>query len=270
MRPLLTMLAILSSVLSFAQDRNIIGTYKDFKDLLGQHQISVTFNPDSTFQYQAHGSPVFYFDHFGESFSEKGKWTMVGDTIILNPQLERKTFVESEVLEQANPADTGLMLTFNHINRWIDPQGNVVRTDTDQIWRLDYAFNERKKKNTRRVSPHRTVRCAFAGYIPKEIITQDRSIVVEKPQEPIRLIYIGCYEQQGTKAFPIKNPASTRLTFNVYSNRYQDGLLRQVKWLAKENGSLLYLKQKSNGKFRKGLLWAGPQDNILKKQKVNS
>ncbi|MBN9384181.1 MAG: hypothetical protein J0H74_25745 [Chitinophagaceae bacterium] len=270
MRPLLTITATLLSILVFAQDRSIIGTYKDFKGLLDQHQISVTFNQDSTFQYWAKEHPVFYYDHFGETFSENGKWTMIGDTIVLNPQLEKRTFVESEVLEQENPADTGLTLTFNHINRWIDPGGNVVRTDTVQIWRLDYAFNERKKKNTRRVSPHRTVRCTFAGYIPKEIITQDRTIVVEKPREPIRSIYVGCYEQQGTKAFPIRNPASTRLTFNVYSNHYQDGLFRHVKWLAKSDGSLLYLKQKSNGKFRKGLHWSGPQDNILKKQRVNS
>jgi len=270
MGPLLTMLATLFSALVFAQDRNIIGTYKDFKDLPGQHQISVTFNPDSTFQYSAREYPVFYYGHFGENFSEKGKWTMAGDTIILNPLLEKKTFIETEVLEQGNPGDTRLTLTFNHINRYFDAQGNIVRIDTAQIRQLDYAFNDFKKRHRRRVSNSRSSRCTFAGYIPQEIITNERTIVVEKPQEPVRVVYFGCYEQLGTKPFTIKTAAPSRLTFNVYSNYYQDGMFRQVRWLTKADGSLLYLKQKSNGKFRKGLHWSGPQDNILKRQHANS
>jgi hypothetical protein len=227
----------------------------------------VTFNSDSTFQYLAHGYPVFYYGRFGENFSEKGKWTMVGDTIILNPRLEKKTFIETEVLEQESPGDTGLTLTFNHINRYFDSGGNIVRTDTAQIQQLDYAFNDFRKKHRRRVASSRSSRCTFAGYIPKETITSERTIVVEKPKEPVRIVYFGCYEQLGTKPFTIKTAAPSRLTFNVYSNYYQDGVFRQVRWLTKADGSLLYLKQRSNGRFRRGLHWAGPQDNILKRQK---
>lgn len=266
MRPLFFLLSMLFSTLTFAQSRNIVGT---FKDASGTSNFMVTFKSDSTFQYTAGEHPAFFFDHWGETFSESGKWTMIGDTIILNPQLEKKAFIKSELLEQEDPSDTGLVLTFNHINRYIDSQGNVVRTDTTQVRQLDYAFNDFKKGHRRRVTPHRSSRCTFAGYIPQETITKSRTIAISKPSQPINVMYVGCYEQQAMKAFTIKNPASTRLTFNVYSDYYQDGLLRQVRFLAKDE-NVLYIRQKPNGKFQKGHRLVGYQDYMLKRKKGNS
>ncbi len=74
---------------------------------------------------------------------------MIGDTIVLNPQLEKRTFVESEVLEQENPADTGLTLYLQPYQPMDRPGGNVVRTDTVQIWRLDSQPSMKGRKRTR-------------------------------------------------------------------------------------------------------------------------
>jgi hypothetical protein len=221
----------------------------------------VTFNADSTFEYISTEHPTFYR---WENFSEKGKWIVSADTIVLNPQLESKPFVESNFQEQQTREDSDLLLTFNHIKKHFDNKGNLISVDTVQIEQLDYSFNDFRKKKRTRVTQHRSSRCTFAGYIPKEIITTNRTISVKRPVEKLNSVFIGCWELQGTKEFIIKNPDANHLTLNVYSNYYLDGQIRQKKFLIK-NDKVLYTQQKANGRFEK--------DNIstsLKKQKGSS
>ncbi len=250
-----------NSVAAFSQSPHIAGTFTNIPD-----GVQVTFNNDSTFQYVADMiSPIFYR---WEKLSEKGRWIIKGDTIILNPGLTKKIYVESDFKEEKIEGDTNLSITFNHIKRYFDADGNIVSTDTLQIERLDYAFNEKTKKNLVRVSPHKMVRCTFAGYIPKEIITTDRTISVHKPAATINNIFIGCYELQGTKQFVVKDPGSNHFTLNVYSNYYLDGQIRQMKFLIR-NENVLYTKQKGNGEFEKDNTWTNT-DTKLKKQKNGS
>lgn len=225
----------------------------------------ITFHPDSTFDYftdQDH--PVF---SRWENLSERGRWTLSGDTVILNSHLQKKPAVEAELLESSSSDDTTLRLTFHHIKRYYDREGNLTKADTLQIDRLDFAFNEWKKKRLRRVTPHRTVRCAFAGYIPPEIITSDNTITMRRPEEGLRSIFIGCYELQGVKEYLIKNPLTDHLTFHVYSNYYEDGQIRQLKFLLYKNKAL-YTRQKPNGRFYKDDLPG--RGSTLKKQRGGS
>ena len=206
--------------------------------------------------------PTFYR---WENFSEKGKWSVSGDTIVLNPQLTKKIFIESDFSEKEDTGRSNLLLTLNHIKRYFDSNGDIVKSDTLQIERLDFWFNEFKKKKLTRVAPLQTTRCVFAGYIPKEIITPDRTTSIQKPSENIKSIFIGCYELQGTKEFVIKNKNANHLTLNVYSNYYGDGQIRQVKFLMK-NKNVLYTKQKKSGQFEKDSIWS-ESDAKLKRQK---
>jgi hypothetical protein len=259
MRHFLIFISLLCGTICFGQTKKVVGT---FGNGIAMPKLVVTFNADSTFEYASTEHPTFYR---WEGFSEKGKWKVSADTIILNPQLATKPFVQSEFQEQEISGDTGFVLTFNHIKRYFDNNENLIKTDTAQIDRLDYAFNELKKKKLTRVAEHRTTRCAFAGYIPKEIITTSQTISVPKPTHELKSIFIGCYELQGTKEFIIKNPNSNHLTLNVYSNYYQDGQIRQMKFLIK-NENVLYTRQKPNGEFAKDNIWIGP-DTKLKRQK---
>jgi hypothetical protein len=120
------------------------------------------------------------------------------------------------------------------------------------------------KKQTR-VAPNRTTRCTFAGYIPKEIITTDRTISVKRPSERLSTIFIGCYELQGSKEFVIKDPYTNHLVFNVYSNYYLEGELRQVRFLIK-NEKVLYTKQKKNGEFEKDNIWSGTAAKLIRQK----
>ena len=259
MRHFIFIVSVLIPGLSFGQMQKVIGIYNSLLP-----RLQVKFNQDSTFEYTTKEQhPTFYR---WEDFYEKGKWAISGDTVILNPGLQKKIFVESNFTEQQEDKENGnLLLTFNHIKRWFGADGNIVKTDTLQIDQLDYSFNKLKKKNRTRVSPHRSSRCAFAGYIPKEIITTNRTIAVQRPAQTINSIFIGCYELQGTKEFILKNKNSNHLTLNVYSNYYQDGQIRQMKFLVK-NEKFLYTRQKANGKFEKDNIWTGTE-NKLKKQK---
>lgn len=250
MKPLLLLTALFSVTIGTAQTKNIAGTYNREGFLF--ENTMIVFRADSTFEYSSTTHPVFFLDR--DHFHEKGKWTISGDTIILNPQIAPKPAIEIDLKEEAVAGDTALTLTFNHVKRYFDGSDNPVIFDTVQIDRLDFAFNEWKKKNRIRVSEHGTVRCAFAGYIPKEIITEERTIVVPRPSAELKSIYVGCYEAQQTKELPIRNPRSTRLTYTVYSNYYLNtGTFRQAKMLIK-NKNVLYTRQKPNGKFYKDFL----------------
>jgi len=247
MRHLIITISTFFPTLSFGQVQNIIGTYSSIIP-----KVEVKFNSDSTFEYTTNEQhPTFYR---WEPFSEKGHWTVSGDTIILNPQLSKRLFVESDFKEGEVKGDTMILLTVHHIKRYFDINGNITNADTVQIDRLDYCFNELKKKKLTRVTPRPTVKCAFAGYIPKEIITTNHTISIQRPTENIKSIFIGCYELQGMKEFIINDPNSNRFTFNVYSNYYQDGQLRQMKFLIK-NQKVLYTRQKGNGDFEKDNFW---------------
>ena len=247
MRHSIIIISFFLTTLSYGQVQKVVGTYGNVMP-----RIQVTFNSDSTFEYVTKEQhPTFYR---WEDFSEKGKWTLSGDTIILNPNLTKKLFVESDFKEQQILGDTNLLLTFNHIKRYFDANGNIIKTDTFQVDRLDYSFNELKKKKLTRVARHSTTQCAFAGYIPKEVITANRTISILRPAGNVNSIFIGCYELQGTKEFTITNPNSNHLTHNVYSNYYQDGQIRQMKFLRK-NEKVLYTRQKENGEFEKDNIW---------------
>lgn len=241
------------------------GSEGTFTSIMGD--VSVTFFPDSVFSYVSSGPhPTFYR---WEDFSEKGTWSTRGDTILINPHLPGKEFVETEFIEGSPGYDsTLLLLTFNHIRRYFDHHDQLYRADTQQIQRLDYAFNTFDRNNLTRVAPNRTTRCFFAGFIPKEVITAQQTISVKKPAEKISSIFIGCYELQGTRKFIISDPFAGHLILNVYSNYYLNGQLRQLKFL-RRGKNLLYTRQKENGRFMKDG-FAVPGDAILRRARSNS
>ena len=239
MRNALFFLSLLTSTLVQAQKKTPVGRFS--QTMFPEKYL--TLSSDSTFQYISETHPLFFLE---QGFSEEGKWTVAGDTIILNPHLPVLKLVETDFKEEAT-ADSTIMLTFYHVKRYHDHAGNFLRADTFQLHQLDFAFNQLKKKRLKRIAPMPSVRCAFAGYIPKEIITDNISIFVERPAEGLKSIFVGSYELQGFKEFPILNANSNKLTLTVFSNYYQDKQLRQKRILLKRNH--LYLTQKPNGKF---------------------
>lgn len=244
-----------------AQSRSIAGCFASGPEL---QACKLVLHDDSTFSYSAPEYPMFYRL---EKFEENGHWMMVGDTVVLNSQLALKPFVESELKEEKISSDS-VILTFHHIKRFIDAWGNIVREDTAHINRLDFSFNNQAKKSRRRVAENRTVRCTFAGYIPEEIITNQTTIALAKPLDKIECIYFGCWELQGMKKFIVADSASNHYTFNVYSNYYLDGQLRQVKFLIK-NENVLYTKRNSKGAFLKDNAWYGAAPGRLVRQGDN-
>jgi len=243
---------------ALAQGRGIAGSFATGPT---PELCKLILHDDSTFSYSALEYPMFYRL---EKFEERGRWILSGDTVVLNPQLVLKPFVESELKEEKVNSDS-VVLTFHHIKRFIDAMGNIVRADTEHINRLDFSFNNQAKKSRRRVATDRTVRCSFAGYIPDEIITGQTSIALSRPVDKIECIYFGCWELQGMKKFVVADSSSNHYTFNVYSNYYLDCQLRQTKFLVK-NENVLYTKRNSKGVFLKDNPWSGAAPSRLIRQ----
>lgn len=244
-QPITVTAFLFAALIAQAQHPDAAGTYTNRGVV---NKMAVTLRADSTFEYKSDLHPTFFSG--SEGFSETGRWRMHSDTVILNPQLAVKPFVEYDLQETGSGEDTAIQLRFYHVKRLFDGAGNVVKSDTLHIHRLDYAWNEWKKKQRVRVASSPTVRCAWAGYIPPETITDSNTITLKKPADTLKSIFIGCYELQGVKEFPVHNPGAGRLTLIVYSNYYSDGQLRQKKFLLK-NEKVLYTYQKANGRFDK-------------------
>ncbi|SEQ08028.1 hypothetical protein [Flavobacterium urocaniciphilum] len=226
---------------NFAQ-KNPIGTFQN-------ELIEVTFKNDKSFEYKN----KFFLNPAGNKmdsvYFEKGTWKISNDTITLNPQLEKKNFGNDELVESTTSKSNKLSLKFNIIRKYFDANNNNLSIDTLQIESLDFAINKKSKKNISRITQKPTTRCAFAGYIPKELVTNERSFEMEKPTEKISRIYIGCYELGEMKEYEIKNQNSNSFTLNIYQNIYEDGMIRNVKYLMATDNIIL-IKEKTNGKFK--------------------
>jgi hypothetical protein len=257
MRSFLCCLALFTSCGLLAQQRQIKGTYAS--TISG---VELNISSNSSFTYESKfDNPNFY--RF-EPIAESGRYSISGDTLILNPELQPKPFVETYFKENRTSNDS-LRLTFNHIRRYFDREGKVVREDTSQAMMLDFAINEWKRTTRRRVSSMRQVRCTFAGFIPQEIITSSRSINIARPAGGIQKVFIGCFEMQGTHEFAVTDAQANDFTLDMYSNYYEDGQIRQMKMLIK-NDNCIYSHQRKDGSFEKNTVWNNT-DAILKKQK---
>lgn len=249
---LILIIAVLLSNNSFAQKRySPVGVWGD--DIL-------TVYADSSFEMTGR-HPEFATEN---EFYEKGIWIVKDDTLILNPHLTPKEYIQHDFSESQVGKDTNVLLTLNHIKRTISKSGEVTARDTVLVERADYWFNDFKKSKLRRIAVRPKPMCAFAGYIPPETITAEHTTVVERPTDSMQTIHIGCWELRGTKEFIIHNPESNRLTLNIYSNSYNDGMIRSKKILVKNKNTLL-TKRNKKGKFRVDI-WTNNY-SMLKRQK---
>lgn len=210
--------------------------------------LKLTFNSDSTFSYWSNIGP---YARSTSIFKEKGHWTAKGDTIILNPALEKKLLSGYQFAEQAqHPMKDSIWLTVERITNYYDRDGRLMSADTGRVSQFDLAINKNSRQNRHLVSGRPNARCAFAGYIPKEIITDARTVLVPKPAGRLEKLFVACAEFGGTREFLISNAQADQLTLQIFDNRYQDGQLRQVKYLVK-NEDAIFIKQKADGKFQR-------------------
>ena len=240
-------ITLVLSYFSFAQ-KSPIGIFEN-------EQIIVKFNEDKTFNYTNKYNLNPAGHKMDSIYREKGNWEMVNDTIKLNSNLEKKSYVSDELVEDRIANTDKIFFKFNIIRKYFDRNDKVRKIDTLQINRLDFAINTNSKKNLSRITQKPTTRCALAGYIPKELITSERSFEFEKPSDKISKIFIGCYELGKMKEYIIKNSDSNSFTFNIYQNIYDDGMIRNIKYLLATKNIIL-IEEKVNGKFKIGGMYS--------------
>lgn len=243
MKKIILLLICLINILITAQNKNPIGTFEN-------STFEITFRNDKTFEYRSKYLSDPIGNHTQTTYIENGKWSIDSDTIRLNAQLDSKSFGSHELLESVKGNPNKIYFKFNLIKQYFDEKDNIISRDTLQIERLDLAINNNDKSNRSRITQSHTTRCAFAGYIPNELITNERSFEFERNTPTIQKLYIGSYELGETREFIIKNPASNSFILNIYQNIYKTGMIRNIKYLMYNKNTIL-IKQKPNGKFRR-------------------
>ncbi|HCC94727.1 MAG TPA: hypothetical protein DEQ26_10445 [Flavobacteriaceae bacterium] len=230
-------------LISFGQNKNPVGEFEN-------NQFKIKFNDDNTFNYTS----KYFQDPIGNNFQDKyiesGKWILRGDTIILNQDLTERSYGHYDLIEDEIGEKGKVYFRFNLIKTKYNENDEILSIDTLQIEKLDLAINNNDKKNRLRISNYPTTRCAFAGYIPKELITDKRVFEFEKKDNLIHKIYIGSYELKKTEEFIIKNPNSNSFVLNVYQNIYENAMIRNKKYLMLNKNTIL-IEQKPNGKYKK-------------------
>lgn len=223
-----------------AQTKSITGYYGN----RGYYQlgVSIQFKEDSTFIFTSGVHPIFYTDL--DIFREEGKWSISGDTVILNPQASPETNTDIDLQEEEVAGDECITVTFKHVKRYFDSTGKLYLSDTVHIDDLAFALNGRRITRVATHCPHRNI--PFRIHLTKEMLTKDDTVAVSRPKKELNCIYIGCYEAQQTNRFLIRNPKSTRFSYTVYSNYHRMPTLRQQKLLIKNNKTLCF-KQPLNG-----------------------
>lgn len=247
MKNLGVILSIVFNMLIFGQNKSPIGDFENIK-------FEIKFNSDSTFVYKSKNFEDPIGNFYDDYYTEDGQWISKGDTIILNPNLEKKNYGYYEFLEAEKENKQKVYFKFNIIRKNFGEDDNLVSIDTLQIKQLDFAINSNDKKNRSRITQHPTTRCFFAGFIPKELITNERSFEFKKSENFINKIYIGSYEMKKTEEFTIKNTNSNSFVLNIYQNIYKNSMIRNKKYLML-NKNIILIEQKENGKFKKDGLY---------------
>jgi len=226
MKLYLTIPALFSITIGLAQTKQVAGTYI-YKEP-GFCETKITFKEDSTFEFYSQIHPTFGI--LSDCY-QYGTWTILGKYIILNPQLTPTPAYQSDFLEEEIPGDTGLTLTFNDVTRYFDVEENLVKSDTERFFNLEFAFNKWNRKTITHVSDN--VDRIFLN----NISTKERTIVVPRPAEGLTSYFIDSYALMKIEEFIIRNPKSNHLTYSVFANhRAQE--LRQKKILIRNDHTL--------------------------------
>mgnify|MGYP000920873779 CR=1 FL=1 len=217
--------------------KSIFGTY-------GKYSTRLTLNPDSTFELI--GTDLV-FPYTFEIDTNKGEWTVHGDTVTLNPHLEKRfpriTVLEKSILKNN---DSISVKTSYYLENY--EKNNIAGRSPFNFELLSIYINKRKNyRNIVHVPQYR--HCMFSPSIKKQIVI-DSTRTFNFPRQEVLKLGVYSYGFEKPIEIDINNRHANHFEITVIQPVDKERMPRSKKVIVKGKKAYYY---EFNGKISTGI-----------------
>jgi len=246
---LLSALLYFSLVFSvFAQkaSKPIFGTY-------GEYSTRLTLNLDSTFEL-IEADPIFPYTF--ESYTNRGDWEVKGDTVILNPHLEKRLPRVSVREKSVQKDNDSISVTINYYLETYEK--NEMSSRTPFYFELLSIYINKKKNYRNIVHVPQYRHCMFSSRLRKQIVI-DSTKTFNFPRQDV--YKLGVYSYGFEKAIEIKvnNTQANHYEITVIQPVDKERMPRSKKVIIKRRQAYYY---EWNGKISSGIFSLSPFERL--------
>lgn len=224
----------------------IFGTY-------GEYSTRLTLNRDSTFELI--GTDLV-FPYTFEIDTNKGEWTVQGDTVILNPQLGKR-FPRITVLEKSTKKNNdSISVTISYYLETYE-KNKIANRSPFNFELLSIYINKRKNyRNIVHVPKYR--RCMFSSSIKRQIVI-DSTKTFNFPRQEVFKLGIYSYGFEKPIEIDINNRHANHFEITVIQPVDKERMPRSKKVIIKGKKAYYY---ELNGKISTGINSLTPLERI--------
>jgi hypothetical protein len=167
MRHKILYLSLLTTISGYSQTNSskIIGTYND-----GITQLDL--RADSTFFLK---TPDYVFPYTYKTYDNKGKWTLLNNSVILNPEKQKRTQSLS-LMESINNSSDSIEIKINYLIE--EYENDTLLKAEKKEFNLMTLYLNRKKNYHQLVREKMRRNCAFAPRIKKQYIIDSTNTII--------------------------------------------------------------------------------------------
>ncbi|MGV6945893.1 hypothetical protein [Sphingobacterium kyonggiense] len=234
--------SLMFSVFAQKSSKPIYGTYGDYSTRL-------TLKPDSTFEL-IETDPIFPYTF--ETFANRGAWKLHGDTLILNPHLEKRS-PRISVLEksvQKNNDSISVMISY-YLETYEKNKMTGIAPFNFEL--LSIYINKRKNYRNIVHSPHNR-HCMFSPRIRKQIVI-DSTKIFSFPRQEVSTLGIYSYGFEKAIEIEVNNPQANHYEITVIQPVDKERMPRSKKVIIKRRQAYYYER---NEKISSGIFSLSP------------
>ncbi|WP_104383529.1 hypothetical protein [Sphingobacterium sp. HMA12] len=224
-------------------------TSKPFSGTYGDYSTRLTLKSDSTFEL-IETDPIFPYTF--ETFTSIGAWKLQGDTVVLNPHLEKRlpkvTVLEKSVKKNNDSISVKISYYLETYEK-----NKMVSITPFNFELLSIYINKRKDYQNIVHSPHNR-NCMFSPRIKKQVVIDSTKIFSFPRQEVSKL---GVYSYGFEKAIEIEvnNPQANHYEITVIQPLDKERMPRSKKVIIKRRQAYFY---EWEGKISSGIFSLSP------------
>lgn len=235
MTKILILLPALLFNIAFTQNiqlKDIVGVYSD--ESIGFHMTELKLKDDYTFSLETI-DPVFPYTH--QYFKNYGKFKIVGDEVILNPDKTPRT-KKLELIQSVETENEDSILI--EINYFIEKYKNEKLIDKEQIeFELLTIFINKKKYNYHIIQKPKIRKCAFGSKIKNQVVIDSfNQIKIEK--DKIERIGIYSYGFDEIIWYKVSSSQMNKFKFIIEQPIDEERMPRSKKVKFKKNKAFFY------------------------------
>lgn len=209
-------------------------TSKPFYGTYGDYSTRLTLKPDSTFEL-IEADPIFPYTF--ETFTSSGFWKLQGDTVVLNPHLEKRLpkITVLEKLVKKNNDSISLKISY-YLETY--EKNKRVSISPFNFELLSIYINKRKNYRNIVHSPHNR-HCMFSPRIRKQVVI-DSTKIFSFPGQEVSKLGIYSYGFEKVIEIEVNNPHANHFEITVIQPLDKERMPRSKKVIIKRGQAYFY------------------------------